>query len=686
MLQRAPTRVGVTGRRAGGNQQMLRELIVDRVVSPIFEGKSFGSVGQYEMLYGRARGELDPADRHNTGIVNLDKGPRNESGKVEYSMEVIILKPIDMSKGNGLLYFDVLNRGDKKATGPVMNGGPYGNDPHTYADGGNGFLLDRGYTVVWSAWQADVPPGNHRMLADFPAATNGDEPYVATCRNEFIYEADYPHTGRILLHRDDPQDMTFAESQKIFREEHATFNWVLGYAAADLDPAKARLTIRHRQDSARETPPDLTWRYVDETMIEINRPSGYDQGALYEFIFPAKNPTIMGIGFASIRDLVSFLRFDRADAAGKANPLLVDGRNPIDKAVAVAFSQGARALRDFMYGGFNLDEAHRHVFEGFFPIIGGARKGHINVQFAYPNLGSRAHETHLINGDGFPFSYTTTTDPISGRTDGVLYKYEGTGFVPRVMHLDTETEFWQARSSLIAYDGEKAVPPSDNVRLYLVAGTQHSPAFPPMPGTCKYPPNNLENAPFVRALFVAFEDWVVNGVEPPESRFPSVVNGTLVPPDPRTYAFPRIGGVRYTGQVNPYRMTDHTKAPPVESGPEYPIWMNRLDADGNGVAGIRHPFLEAPLGTHVGWNLREAGHAEDQLAAMEGAFFPFAKTRAEREANGDPRLSLEERYPSHEAYVAIVTAAARRLMQERLLLEKDAARIIEDAKKNNVGR
>ncbi|MDI6029496.1 alpha/beta hydrolase domain-containing protein [Corticibacterium sp. UT-5YL-CI-8] len=661
---------------------MLTSLILDRAVTPIFDGKSFGRVGQYEMLYYTARGELDPANPLNSGIVNLAKGPRNARGNVEYSMDVSILKPIDLRKGNGLIYYDVLNRGDTKALGPLMNRGPDNNNPCTAADAGDGFLFNLGYTLVWSAWQGGMKSGNGRPLARLPIATEGDRPFVGITRNEFIFEADYTNTGRVLLNPDDRRDITFAESQKIFQGAPNKFYWVLSYPAADLDASKASLTIRHTQQTPRETPADLRWHYVDQHVIEIHRPAGFDAGSVFEFVYPAKDPVIMGMGFATMRDLVSYLRFEASDTDGRQNPLFIDGVPFIRRTIAAGFSQGARTLRDLLYCGFNEDEAHRKVFDGAFVGIGGARKGNNNVAFAQPNLGTRSHETHLVPDDGFPFSYTTVRDPISGREDGILKKYEGADTMPLVIHIDTDSEFWQARSSLMVFDGTKAIPVMDNVRLFLAAGTQHAPQYPPMPGTCKYESNELDYVPFVRALFVALQQWVVDGVSPPDSMFPSVENGTLVSPKGECYRFPTIPGVTYTGRTNPYRMTDHSRQPPEESGPEYPILVPQIDPDGNSIGGIRHPLLEAPLGTHTGWNLREAGQAENELAGMEGSFFPFAKNRQERTARADPRPSLEERYSSKEAYVSIVAAAAQKLVAQRLLLEEDAQNIIRIARQS----
>jgi Alpha/beta hydrolase domain len=626
------------------------ELVITSRESPTFGGVEFGSSGQYERLSGFAEGALDPSDPLNAGIVNIDKAPRNDAGLVEYRVDVQILKPIDPASGNGWLLYDVVNRGNKRAIAR-LNGGSGGNDPWLAADAGTGFLMNRGYTVVWSAWQGDITAGDGRVVAEFPVATNGGEPIVGLSREEFIDDSgDNPFTGSLV------------------------------YPAADLNPDLATLTVRQKEMDERQTPPGLAWEYVSDREISITRPDGdeFDGGAIYEFIYPAKDPIVMGIGFAATRDVISYLRYE----SGPANPLKL-GKDPyLSHAMAFGSSQSGRFLRDLVYQGFNQDEAGRQVLDGLIPHIAGSRKTFTNYEFAAPGRYSRQHEDHLFPGDQFPFSYAESTDPISGRTDGIL---EETDTCPKVMHIDSETELWQARGSLVVTDTSGAdLDLPANVRAYLVTGTQHGPDAVPEFGICQQLSNPLDYAPVLRAVVVALEQWVEDGRRPPPTRYGSVDAGTLVPPDQESTGFPSIPDVRYNGLLNGLRLNDHSVQPPAEGEP-YPVLVSKADADGNSVAGLRLPLLQVPSGTHLGWNLRAPGFAEDELCSTTGSYIPFAQDQADREAAGDPRLSLEERYESQGVYLSRVAREAARLVRQRLLLQEDADRILGIAAASDVG-
>jgi hypothetical protein len=625
-------------------------VIVSRESRP---SKASSSSGQYERLSGFAEGALDPADPLNAGIVNIDKAPRNDEGLVEYRVDVQILKPIDPSSGNGWLLYDVVNRGNKRAIAR-LNGGSGGNDPWLASDAGTGFLMNRGYTVVWSAWQGDITAGEGRVVAEFPIATNGDEPIVGLSREGYDDSGDDPFTGSLV------------------------------YPAADLNPDLATLTLRQNEMDERQTPPGLAWEYVSDREISITRPSGeeFDGGAIYEFIYPAKDPIVMGIGFAATRDVISHLCYE----SGSDNPLTL-GKDPYTKhTMAFGSSQSGRFLRDLVYQGFNQDEAGRQVLDGLIPHIAGSRKTFTNYEFAAPGRYSRQHEDHLFPGDQFPFSYAEVTDPISGQTDSILALCEASDTCPKIMHFDSETELWQARGSLVVTDttGQDLKLPK-NVRAYFASGTQHGPAAEPAFGICQQLSNPLAYIPVLRPVVVALEQWVEDGRRPPATRYGSVDAGTLVPPDEESTGFPAIPDVTYNGLLNGLRLNDHSVQPPAE-GEAYPVLVSKTDADGNSVAGVRLPLLEVPSATHLGWNLRTAGFGEDELCSTTGSYIPFAEEQADREAVGDPRLSLEERYKSHGAYVSRVARAAARLVSQRLLLEEDAERIVEIAANSEVGK
>src|SRR3984893_4722655 len=450
---------------------------------------------------------------------------------------------------------------------PRLNGAPEGGHPQ---HAGNGFLMRHGFTLVWSGWQGDVLPGADRLTAHFPTVTG----VTGMVREEFIAEA----TG--LLGDSNIQELS---------EER--FVGTLVYPVAD--PAGATLTVREREADPRVTPPGLAWRLIDDSHVEITRPTapGFDRGAIFEFIYRARDPIVMGIGFAAIRDIVAFLRH-----ATDGNPL----RSGIHHALGFGISQSGRVLRDLVYYGFNQDLAGRQVFDGILPVVAGSRRTCINWQFAQAGRYSRQHEDHSYGDDQFPFSYPTLTDPISGRSRGILQRARDAGVCPKVLHLDTESDFWQARSSLIATDtsgGDIAMP--DEVRVYTVSGVPHAPFRPLTKPVMQQPGNRLGYGAFMRALLVALFEWVEHGTAPPDSRFPSRAAGTLVPLADACRTFPRLPEVKFPNVLNELRLRDHSVGPPSEST-AYPVFVQSTDGDGNALGGIRHLLLAAPLATHVG--------------------------------------------------------------------------------------
>ncbi len=617
----------------GSGLARITEFDLEVAESPALGGRSFGEVGRYELLRGIVAGEVDPADSRHRHIVNLDRAPRKAAGRVEYRATVEIYRPVDMARWNGAIFHTVSNRGGAGAAEPA--------------------LLERGFVFVRVGWQGDLAPTGSNIVAYLPVATNSDgSPIVGPALEEFI----------------------FNDAESVSRAR-------LTYPAASREPRGGMLSVRATQDAKRERPADLGWRYVSDREIEIDRPAGFDGGAIYEFIYEARDPIVLGLGFAAMRDAISFLRYESADRGGNPNPLAAHGLPT--SAISLGISQSGRMLRDFLYQGFNEDAAGRIVFDGMHPNIAGSRKTFTNYQFGQPGRWQKQHEDHVYPGDQFPFTYATLTDPLSGRTDGLQERCRASDTCPKIVHSDGEAELWQARASLVVTDpagGHVELP--DNVRVYLLSGTQHGggPGVhtrPPSRGMCQNPSNPLALAQTRTALSVALYEWVANGVEPPPSRFPTVAAGGLVAAG--ALGFPDVPGVHYSGSYNPLHRAEHRSLPPLY-GDAYTVLVGRIDADGNMVDGVRHPNLAAPIGTHTGWNLRRSGFAEGAQCAGAGSFIPFAATEAAREASGDPRPSLEARYPDHAAYVRAVSEAADELVGERLLLQDDAAAIVELAR------
>ena len=613
-------------------------LDLEIVESPALKAEQFGQAGQYERLRGLAYVEVDPKDIRHRGIVNLKKAPRNDRGRVEYSTTVEIYRPIDMSRWNRVLYHTVPNRGGAGAAPPA--------------------LLEMGFVLARVGWQGDLSPTETNIVPFLPVATETDGSSIS---------------GPVL-------------EEFIFNDAATVSSAQLTYSATSLDVEKALLTVRRSQSEPRLTPETLRWSFVNADEILIERPAGFDGGAIYEFTYEAKDPIVMGLGFTAMRDVISFLRYESSDSTGQVNPLASEGLPTA--ALSLGISQSGRFLRDFLYQGFNEDVAGRIVFDGIHSNIAGSRKTFTNYQFSQPGRWQKQHEDHVFPGDQFPFTYTTLTDPITGRTDGLLARCATSNTCPKIIQSDGEAELWQARSSLLVTDsfgGHIELP--DNVRVYLIAGTQHGGGqgvhvATPARGICQNLNNPLALGQIRLALSVALYEWVVNGAEPPASRFPTVENGGLVAPEKT--GFPKIPGATYSGSYNSLHFHDHRFLPP-QDGDAYTVLVGRVDADGNMVDGVRHPNLVAAIGTYTGWNLRRDGFGKGSQCAGTGSFIPFASDPAEREALGDPRQSLAQRYATHAAYLQAVREAAEDLVHARLLLPNDSAKIIQLAGDSTVG-
>ena len=636
---------------------------VDRVESPAFGGREFGSAGPYELVYGRVSGEVDPADPRNATIVNLDRAPRNAQGMVEYSADFRILKPIDMTRGNQTLFYDILNRGNLRALN-LHTGWNGEHDPSVEANLGDAWLLEQGYTIAWSAWQGDVQPGGGRMIADIPIATNPDG---GPMRRWIMTE--------ILVNQ-------------------PTHSRGVEYPAVAESMPEARLYRRERPHAAPELLPRALWSFgvCDGSGApvpgkrDVCLPDGFSPNFIYHLVYEAQDPIVMGIGFAAMRDFVSFLRHDTTDD----NPVVESGsgRNAIQWVIQFGQSQSGRFVRDFLHYGFNQDTGGGLVFDAAVVNTAGSRRTFTNYVFSTPGRFVRGAEDHYFPGADFPFSYATLTDPLTGRIDGLLASCVATQSCPKIMQWDTANEVWTARGSLVVTDplGMVDVEIPENVRMYMFAGTQHQagdgtePA-PDSRGRNQLLPNPNPDRDSKRALIVALQAWMTDGTLPPPSEYPSLSDGTLVAP--AELDFPSIPGVRFSGKFNDAFVNDYIALPTRHTDAEYTVLVPNVDEDGNDTSGIRSTMLQVPLGTYSGWNLRAAGFMEGELSGTSGGYIPFAKTAGERGA--DPRLSLEERYGTHERYVELVRAAAERLQQARLLRPQDAERLIHEAEERNLG-
>ena len=622
---------------------MITSLEIQRA-EPLVGGAVFGSTGAYLKMVGVAKGEIDPTVAANRQIADVEKAPRNANGRIEYKSYIFILRPSDPAKGNGRILYTVVNRGNKQLFHRIADAEPDENDFQSAADLGNAFPLNRGYTIVWSGWDPTAPTAGGRLVLAAPVATEGGQPIINVIREEFAVGM-RPRADETLR---------------------------LSYEAASLDPSDSRLTVRQRQDDARRELPRGSWEFADATTVRM-LPAGTKPrlGTLYEIHYPAKNPPLLGLGFAATRDLVSYLRYDTEARA-------VTGR-AINHALAIGFSQGGRYLRDHVSQGFNRDEQGRRVFDGVLAHTAGVGRVFLNQRFGQPFRTCTRHEDHDFPENAFPFSTAAVSDPITGKT-GSLFR--GDGSDPLFIQTNTSTEYWQKGASLLHTDplGERDLQLPPNARVYLIAGTQHGGhvGLVSKPNKKAANPNNPHNPmPILRALLAALDEWVVNGRSPPESRVPTLAAQTLVPPE--ATSFPALSGVGIAREVNQFGPPGDWVHPEPASRFYRPL-VCKVDADGNEIAGVRTPDIAVPLGTHTGWNLYKAPFPDAELADRMGSFIAFAATRAEREKTGDPRSSLAERYRDRADYVATVQQAAAALVADRLLLPDDAARYVERAK------
>jgi hypothetical protein len=617
---------------------------------PLAGGAPFGEAGPYEELKGRLRFSLDPAAAANRGITDIDLAPRSARGRVEFAADVSLLLPVDRARASGRVLVDVVNRGNtvsvpnfNHATRPVF--GP-GSDPHPPIDVGDGFLMRRGWVVASCGWQGDLPdlPGLFR-LHGVEARERG-----AALR------------GRVYVQCQAPEDVPdFLLSDRGHQP----------YRAADLDEQDAVLTVRDMPDAEPAVVPRSRWKFA---RVEHGRvvpdaghvwvEGGFTRGRLYHVAYTAVGAPVMGLGIAALRDCAAWLKHASA-AEGHPAP------GALHRAYAYGRSQTGRLLRTLLFYGLNAAEGGDEAFDGIIANVAGGMRGEFNQRFGQNSKDRPWAMCHL--------------EP---------FRVEPSGRV-KVFYTNTAAEYHRGDASLIHTDpdGARDVEPGPHVRVYHFAGTEHGlGVWPPsdMQAAAADPHGWVERAQhlrgtlsygrLLRACLVNLDRWVTEGVAPPPSRHPRVVDGTAVAPEALVKVFGTIPGARYPRRhARPHRvdfgadaeMRQITMAPPRVGSP-YGTRVSAVDGDGNEVAGVILPELAVPLATHTGWNLRHADiGGVEQLLVFAGATLPFPPSRAQREASGDPRASIAERYASERDYLTRVREAARALVKDGYLLEED---------------
>jgi len=635
---------------------------------PFAEGTAFGDAGPYERIIGRVLHAIDPAGPRESEIVDLRFAPRNARGLVEFSADLFILAPKDLAKGNGALLYDVNNRGNKLAL-RFFNDGPGGNDPRSEADAGNGFLLRRGFVIVWSGWLGDVLPGGGRLRLRAPTARGSEGPITGRVRYEILPKE---RGTRLSVNRE--QHGAYRPTEEGLRG--ATLTW-------RLRPGDPRVPIPREQFRIHVTEPDPPAPDV-LPFVEVEIPAGFRKGYIYELIYEARDPLVHGVCFAAVSDLIAALK----RGEGESNLLLADGKPAIRYAYGFGVSQSGRFLRELIYRGYAADERGL-VFDGLIPHVAGGGLGTFHHRFAQPTAFATQHELADYPTDRFPFAYEVETDPLTGKTDGILRRAAARGQVPFILHTQSSAEYWTRSGSLVHTDplGERDADPPASVRIYTFGGTQHGPgAWPPSIGMGQAPANPGDYRPLLRALLAALDRWCREGVPAPPSVHPTIRDRTLVPWERGSTAFPAIPGVRYPEVIHTPPVLDLgprwdaeaiiDNAPPRIAG-RYRVLAPACGPDGNDRGCLLPPEVAVPLATFTGWNLRSAdAGAENDLVSLDGSYFPFPIRRDDREAIGDPRPSIEERYGTIERYLDALRAYCRDLASRHLLLNEDVDGIV----------
>lgn len=673
-------------------------------VEPAFEGRGFGATGAYEKLTGKAYGALDPRFPGDAMIQDIELAPHTARGLVEYVTDIEILRPKDRSKGNGVLLVEVVNRGNKLALRNFNADMPAdGADWNAVKSSGDGFLMNEGYTVIWFGWQADLVAGNNRVRLAAPVAKNPDgSPIVGVLRSEIVVN----QPAKTL-----PLSAGFFTAQV----HHAYATASTDNKAAFPDGFRPTLTVRAKENAPRVEIPASDWSFAScpdgqpaqASDTRVCLPAGFQPGKLYELIYRAKDPIVLGVGFAALRDVGVFFARQPADDAGNANPVWREGQT----AIVAGTSQSGRFIRSYLHLGFNRDAEGRMAYAGAMPHIGGGLMP-LNVRFGHPGRAWGDQIDHLYQAYDFPFHYASQHDPVTGRTQGILDRCAATGTCPKLFHVATALEVFEGRQSLGLTDplGSRDVPDPDNVRTYILASTQHSAANLPLPtappfGNCVQQSNPNPHLWAMRALLTELKDWVVAGKTPPASIVPSIAGGTLVAPNQvRVPAIPAnaYGNVqrpalRYLAAHNPLQVFDFgpqmragdssgviTIEPPRQGTQSYGVLVMQADSDGMDLGGVRSIYQRVPIASMLSWNVGRKDRFEDGFCLFQGAYVPFAKSKAEREQTGDPRPSVEERYPTKDAYVAAMRAATAELVAERTLLPADAAFLVKQAQDEGV--
>ena len=630
---------------------------------PFNGGQSFGPTGAYEQLGGTAHFAVDPSLPGNDLIDDIDLAPGNADGLVNFSADFRIIRPANPGNGNHRLFLDVVNRGNNLVF-KYINGAAETQAFNSQPDPGTGFLMRQGYTLVWCGWQHDVPDSPGLLRVHVPEGLESGE--AISGKLAVTFQPNAP-----------------SQVQQVAEREHRP------YPANNLEDWNSTLIVQEHEDAPKQVIPRDQWAFgqledgrVIPSATQVCMSAGFEPGKIYQVTYSTTGAPIAGLGLLGTRDLVSFLRYG---GGPEGNPCVDD----IEYAYAFGASQSGRFLRTLLYLGLNQDEEDREVFDGIIAHIAGARRGEFNQRFAQPSTAIRSSKSNL-----FPFADVPQVDPNTGRSDGLLSRLAARDKLPKLFLTNSGAEYWWAHASLVHIDasGTEDLTLSDSVRLYYFAGTQHASGTFPVADTDASGTrgqqyfNCVDYRPLLRAAVTNLDRWVSQGESPPDSQYPKLSDGSAVPPQQLAPLFQAIPGVEFPAHLRQLAHLEFSvdgepaENLPSSTGPAYPIFVPTVDTDGNEIAGILLPDLTVPLATHTGWNLRHRSvGGPGQIIGTTGGTIPFPAARLDREATGDPRLSVEERYASRGEYLEKVRIAARTLVDGGFLLAEDLDELLAQA-------
>jgi len=659
----------------------------------------------YEELTGRAWGELDPGNPQNALITDIEKAPKNANGKVEYIASFRIRKPTDMRTASGVMWHDVPNRGGNVAF-PADSFAA--NDMH-----------------LLSGWQ-----GDNAGATRLPANVDCKPPYVGPCAapvfaNHYVKTPVLNGVTGQIVGRIVNRSGLNAQPLNVMGNP-------IPYFPVDVNSNAGATLVTHLHETVNgvitlgETIPNSDWKFcgggtfaapmpVTALPVNVCMKNGFDAAKLYQLSYTVKNPYVLGTGTAAFRDVGSFFRYETKDDFGTANPIA----GAIKSEIVRGSSQSGNFIRHFLFLGMNEDEAGRIVHEGAWPLIAGRRVAN-NSRWGQPD---GVLELYQMGSEGPQWWHSFPDRVRDLHPGGILDRCQRSGTCPKIVETFGGAEVFALKMtpSWVGTDPKNDIPLPDNVRRYYLPSSTHGGGNG---ATTENPANVGANCPgnnwgtgtlranpvpatgLVNRMRAALRDWVVNGTPPPPSRWPLMLGAknerNLVEPTKAAMGFPSgVPGIpdsiflpeNFVFPVFDYDWGpdyDHFEASGVPGNAPPPIlhvikmMVPRVDADGNELGGVPTVQRDAPLGTYLGWNITASGFHTGQVCNYVGGMVPFFKTKAQRLAAGDPRLSLEERYGTHAGYVGAVTAAANNAYSQGYLLAADRDALIAQAAASDV--